>query len=229
MEESYPDLETIKTLLVECFNKHGCDKSRAHNYENVYGPILHSLIMDHKDGFLGGIRILEIGVYRGDSIKAFIDFFDTLLIENYGITGIDIFKRVYADKIEVLNHPKVKWFKTDSTDKNQIPFEKKKFDLIIDDGLHTFDGQRQTFENYYPFLDNGGYYVIEDIWPFHLMTDKEIKSHRWMRKYWEHFDREKYQKLTDTLKDSGGEIQAHDLRDLNGHADSFCFEIIKQV
>jgi hypothetical protein len=37
------------------------------------------------------------------------------------------------------------------------------FDLIIDDGLHTFDANSTLLENSYDKLVMNGFYVIEDI------------------------------------------------------------------
>ena len=37
------------------------------------------------------------------------------------------------------------------------------FDLIIDDGLHEYDSQKDTFKNLYFRLKENGFYIIEDI------------------------------------------------------------------
>ena len=50
----------------------------------------------------------------------------------------------------MLNNVRVKYAKLDSTSKECNEHFKKlgmKFDFIIDDGLHTPDAQRKTFEN----------------------------------------------------------------------------------
>ena len=46
--------------------------------------------------------------------------------------------------------------------------EKIKFDIIIDDGLHTSEGQRLTFQRLFEFVKPQGAYYIEDVW----MLDK---------------------------------------------------------
>ena len=53
----------------------------------------------------------------------------------------------------------------DSTDsgacKNFVP--NISFDIILDDGLHTSDGQIKTFRNFYSRVKDGGLYIIEDV------------------------------------------------------------------
>jgi hypothetical protein len=36
------------------------------------------------------------------------------------------------------------------------------FDLIIDDGCHNTIAQQTTFGFLFPYVKNGGYYIIED-------------------------------------------------------------------
>jgi hypothetical protein len=42
------------------------------------------------------------------------------------------------------------------------------FDLIIDDGLHSFDAAVTLFNNSFSKLKNGGIYIIEDVDPSYL-------------------------------------------------------------
>ena len=42
------------------------------------------------------------------------------------------------------------------------------FDLIIDDGLHTYEAGVILFNNSYSMIRNGGLYVIEDVHPSYL-------------------------------------------------------------
>ena len=40
----------------------------------------------------------------------------------------------------------------------------KKFDIILDDGLHEFSANISLFENSIKYLDNNGEYIIEDVY-----------------------------------------------------------------
>ena len=59
---------------------------------------------------------------------------------------------------------------------------KEGFDIIIEDGLHTFEANVCFFENSIHKLKKGGYFIIEDIifYEKHLFEDK-IKY--WNEKY----------------------------------------------
>lgn len=56
---------------------------------------------------------------------------------------------------------------------------KKNFDLIVDDGLHTFDAGINLFKNSINFLSKSGMYIIEDV------------AYKDLVKYVEYFDNSK--------------------------------------
>ena len=98
-----------------------------------------------------------------------------------------------------------------------------KFDIIIDDGLHTHEAQRKTFENFIPLLKDDGVYFIEDVWPFNLMNYIE-KKHPWLQKHPQDWNDEEYDKLRDAL--SPYNVLYHDIR--KGYdPDTFIIEIRK--
>ena len=119
----------------------------------------------------GPIRLLEVGVLRGASIAAWLEW-----LPEAQITALDTFERVAPESVPVLNDPRVSWVRGDSTQPLELP---GLFDVIIDDGCHEHDAQRATFENLIRFLKPGGVYFIEDVWPFDVMSRKE-KEHPWL-------------------------------------------------
>jgi hypothetical protein len=48
-------------------------------------------------------------------------------------------------------------------------FGYEKFDLMIDDGLHTFEGGRTLYENSIDYLSENGIYIVEDVGPHDLV------------------------------------------------------------
>lgn len=128
-------------------------KVDLHNYIESYERLFYGL-REKK------INFLEIGVYQGGSISLWRDYFhkDSL------IHGLDI---VYTDLARsTLKDKKVSVHLSDSTDSNSKflrTIEDNTYDIIIDDGNHSFEYQYKTLINYFPKLKIGGIYVIEDV------------------------------------------------------------------
>ena len=202
-------------MLEHLFNRAGCDKSAKHHYHTVYEPEFDTLRNEP-------INILEVGVFKGDSIKAWLEFFP-----NATIYGIDIFKRVRPEEIEVLNHERVKWLKGDSTNiavrdmvKKQWP--RIRFDVIIDDGLHTPDANAKTLHNLFPLLKKNGKFYVEDVWPLDVMTTKEMQ-HWWVQKYPERYNILEMNKFLKEL--DGKQTKRFDLRKQSGQPDSYIIRV----
>ncbi len=200
--------------LQQIFDKYNCDKGSArHRYDRVYEPALNHL-RNKK------FSMLEIGIFKGSGLKAWLDFFPIV-----DLVGIDIFTRVKAKNIPVLNDSRVSWFECDSIEGVPLEFveENKKFDVIIDDGLHSHYAQRKTFENFIPFLKDDGVYFIEDVWPFDRMTAKQKQSN-WILKHPDWFSDNDYKDLLNAV--STYNTVFHDIR--AGHSsDTFIIEVRK--
>ena len=120
-----------------------------HNYQNYF-----SYLNKTKKK----IKILEIGVFSGGSLDMYKKFFG---INKIQIIGIDIDKECLKfndkiTKIEIGDQEDIKFL-------NKIKRKYSKFDLIIDDGGHTYEQQKTSFEYLYPNLSDGGIYIIEDV------------------------------------------------------------------
>lgn len=141
------------------FDDYGCDKGAYHEYDFVYYP--DTVEMRHEE-----INILEVGVSKGNSIKAWLDYFDKA-----SVYCIDIFARFSESKVDILNHPRVHHLKWNSTHFRTGNAVKETwgndidFDIIIDDGAHNPRDQRRTFLNLWPFLKPTGIYYVEDFVP----------------------------------------------------------------
>ena len=208
-------LQGTQCMLEHLFNKAGCDKAAKHHYHTVYEPEFDTLRNEP-------INILEVGVFKGDSIKAWLEFFP-----NATIYGIDIFKRVRPEEIEVLNKDRVKWLKCDSTNiavRNQIKKEwpRIRFDIIIDDGLHTPDANAKTLHNLYPLLKKNGSFYVEDVWPLDIMTMKEME-HWWIKKYPERYNILEMNKFLKELNSK--QTKRFDLRAKSGNPDSYIIRV----
>lgn len=205
------------TNLKALFDKHNCDKGSArHRYDRVYAPALEHL-RDKE------FNMLEVGIFKGSSVEAWREFFPKA-----NFYGVDIFVRVTPEDIPALNRDRVHWCKCDSIEGPNTDFLSMvgdiKFDVIIDDGLHTHDAQRKTFENFIPYLNNGGTYFIEDVWAFDHMTEAQ-KQHRWIQTHRNDFSDEQYAQLLTAIEPY--DTTFHDLRK-GFHNDTFIIEVKKK-
>ena len=204
-------MSELRTL----FNKYGCDKSKKHNYHEVYEPEFSSIRNDN-------INILEIGVFKGDSIRAWLEFFP-----NATIYGLDIFHRVKAEEIDVMQHERVKWLKCDSTSYdvgNQIEnaWPGIRFDIIIDDGLHTPAANARTLHNLFPLLEKNGRFYVEDVWPLDTMNHAEMQHH-WITSHPNDYNLLEMNKFTQEILDKNP--FPFDLRKTTGEPDSYIIRV----
>ena len=112
----------------------------------------------HFEKFRGKeVNVLEVGVYRGGSLRMWKDYFGP----KCRVYGVDIEKdcKVYEDD-------SVKVFIGDQGDrefwrrfKEQVP----NIDIVIDDGGHKSYQQIVTLEEMLPHLRPGGVYLCEDV------------------------------------------------------------------
>ena len=160
------------TPLCEIMGRHKSDKgsinieSSWHNYTTFYYSIFKDLRENH-------LRIFELGLGTnninfpsnmgpegrpGASHFGWSEFFP-----NSHIFGADI------DTDILFNTDKIKTFYCDQTNPEII---KKmwnendlhdNFDIIVEDGLHTFNANVCFFENSIHKLNPNGYFIIEDI------------------------------------------------------------------
>jgi len=199
----------MKENLVYYFDKYKCDKGNLkHRYDRVYELALAPLRDKEFD-------ILEIGIFKGNSIEALVEY-----APQARVLGLDTFQRIKPEDISILKHPNVEWIKCDSTEPTTL---NGMFDIIIDDGLHTHEAQRKTFENFFPLLKDNGVYFIEDVWPFDIMSSTE-KQHPWLKKHPTEWNDKEYTKLLEAV--SPYNVTFHDIR--KGHdPDTFIIEIQK--
>ena len=133
------------------FMKYNTDKGTTHSYLEVYDKLF-------KD--LKNINLLEIGTQYGGSLEMWRDKFP-----GSNIYGIDINPLREPDGVTII--------KGDAT-KEEI-LEKVKgveFDVIIDDGSHKVEDQLKSLEIFYPKLNKGGLFIIEDIQDIDKDRDK---------------------------------------------------------
>jgi hypothetical protein len=146
--------------------KYGSDKGRAHNYTTVYSA-LFKRCCDQP------LRVFELGLgsnnpnvpsnmglfgVPGASLRGWRELFP-----NAVVYGADI------DRGILFQEDRIKTFYCDQLDRSSIrelwshPDLQGGVDIIIEDGLHTFEANISFLEGSLAHLRPGGLYITEDI------------------------------------------------------------------
>ena len=169
--------------MYDIAKKYGTDKYQ-HGYTKIYYEIM-------KDKRYDPVSIFEIGIYMGNSIKMWHDFFPTGLV--CGIDNGRLLPNTQVnlgngnenpsdDDKNLLNNSSVvqnvgfDWIENDrikcavadqrSTEQLKSAFDHfgtDEFDFIVDDGHHFQEHQQKTLGLLFKNVKSGGYYIIEDI------------------------------------------------------------------
>ena len=166
---NYTVNSSSNSKLTNLMNLYGSDKggkNNHHNYSDFYSELFFNKRKDIKNFLEIGLGTNNINMpsNMGEngvplaSLKAWRDFF-----ENANIYGADI------DKEILKNDERIKTFYVDQTNPIEIKkmFENigvKKFDIILEDGLHEYNANICFFENSIDYLSDDGFYIIEDIY-----------------------------------------------------------------
>ena len=131
----------------------GTDKSSAkHNYTKLYSLYFGDIRLEK-------LKILEIGVDKGFSLKSWKKYFP-----NSEITGIDIINLKYMEEERI--HIE-QGDQADPMFLTNINNKYGPFDIIIDDGSHYNENTKKSFECLFPMLKKGGLYIVEDLHAFY--------------------------------------------------------------
>ena len=164
------------SFLNSLCDKYGSDKGEIATSGHPYDWISHSYA-DFYERQFGAYRKLVTNVFEcgigsnnpavasnmgadgkpGASLRVWRDYFP-----NAQIVGADI------DRDILFNEDRIRSVFCDQTDPQTIAemwhaLAPVKFDIMIDDGLHTYDAGACLFEHSFHMLKPGGLYIIEDV------------------------------------------------------------------
>ncbi len=103
------------------------------------------------------ITVLEFGVFQGGSLQMWRDYFG----KKARIIGVDI-----NPKCKSLEEKGIEIYIGDQEDRDFLRKLMKKIgnvDVVIEDGGHTMNQQINTFEEVYPYVNDDGVFLIEDL------------------------------------------------------------------
>jgi hypothetical protein len=163
-----------KTDLCRIMDARRSDKARNHNYTQVYFELLDPI----RDKIT---KFVEVGVgtknadvpsamlgptyITGASLRGWRDF-----LPNASIFGADVDKRI------LFTEPRIQTRFIDQLDVLTIQSFWEEVggncDIILDDGLHTYEANSNLVRNSLDKVAVGGYYIIEDIVEF----DQNLKK-----------------------------------------------------
>ena len=136
--------------LHELMAKYGSDKAQhgfCEFYSRFFEPVRESVE-----------KVLEVGVYRGASMRALLDYFP-----NARVLGLDdgSFQQEWS-----FGTDRAQCYIADQGARTMLArfLERESdFDLVIDDGSHTMWGQQVSLACLLPAVKPGGFYVVEDL------------------------------------------------------------------
>jgi hypothetical protein len=179
----------FECTLSNLCDKYGSDKGEltkdghpyswpSHSYADYYASLFRHCRKYIKNIFECGLGtnnpnfLSNMGVKAmpGASLRVWRDYFP---IAN--VFGADI------DRDTLFKEDRIETFYVDQTDPKSIAdlwrnIHVTEFDLMIDDGLHTFEGGKTLFEHSINHLSQEGIYIIEDVVPQDILLFKKYFS-----------------------------------------------------
>lgn len=154
-------MRTLQDIAKACvIDKH--KKRYLEFYEQTFSPIRSD-----------AIKLFEIGIFKGASMKMWVDYFPNAII-----VGMDI------EETDIPRYRRVTVLQGDQADKARLMEVGEAwgpFDIVIDDGGHTMHQQQTSLGVLFKFVKPGGIYIIEDLhirgyWGDHYNETKQITT-----------------------------------------------------
>ena len=151
-------MESIKNLLKTT----NSDKQSGHRYGFLYDLLFSKVYSEKKEK----LKVLEIGVseYGDGSLRAYAQ--SEMVAKAIGIdikdyTG-ELLDNMAFYKLDAYSHASMK----------TIEQAEGLFDIIIDDGSHSYEHQTFFLNNYWGLLNDGGFLICEDVNFLQVITEQ---------------------------------------------------------
>lgn len=169
--------------LITLFESYHVDKMNPNGYHHLYVELLEPIknrvtnVLEVGIGTTDPALVsnmnfaVKTGYQTGNSLRVWKEFFT-----NANVYGIDI------DVNAIFQEDRITTFACDSRDvpkmQSILNSVNKRFDLIVDDGLHTLEGNLGTLESTLPYLADDGIYIMEDVNQHNDMYIDELLSNK---------------------------------------------------
>jgi len=165
--EAFKELSRMKTLdqiMIECESDKASIFTRTYAKPHNYCVHLERFFEPLRDK---PIKLLEIGVGGGESIRAWLEYFS-----QGRIFGVDMVANTNewntpAISSSAIPHERYTFSHGDQSDpkfwNKFIEVHGGDWDVVIDDGSHKSDDIKTTFWGLWTYLKSGGIYEVEDL------------------------------------------------------------------
>jgi cephalosporin hydroxylase len=130
-------------------------------------------------------HIIELGIWDGGSLAL---WFETFRPEK--IVGIDLrrshdsaYFQSYVSSNNLEERLRTYWGVNQKDGAKLESIITKEFhgklDMVVDDASHLYGPTKKSFEIIFPFLENGGMYIIED-WAWEFWPEYQKRDHQWI-------------------------------------------------
>lgn len=137
-----------ESRLGRLFDASGSDKGRL-----GYGPLYERHLPPRGES----VRLLELGIDEGGSVRAWLDWFTHPRTQ---IVGLD-----HSPRRAGATPPRATYTQGDQADPHAIAVVGGfgPYDVIVDDCSHLMEPTQASFSLLWPYLRPGGIYVVEDL------------------------------------------------------------------
>ncbi len=154
--------------IVDMIDHYMTDKHHEHDFFNlIYNDLFKSLRNEVK-------KFVEVGIYDGESIRLWRDYFI-----NAEIYGLDINPENADNKLGSTNRDRLTLIKMDQSNVDEIESfssSHNDIDVILDDGSHRMYDQQITLAKMFKSLKSGGIFIIEDL---HTSLEAPMPEKAW--------------------------------------------------
>lgn len=141
--------------IMDMIDHYMTDKHHEHDFFNLIYNDLFKPLRETVNKFV------EVGIYDGESIRLWRDYFI-----NAQIFGLDINPNNADNKLGSINRDRLTLMRVDQSNIEDIEsfvIQHNDIDVILDDGSHRMYDQQITFAKMFKSLKSGGLFIIEDL------------------------------------------------------------------